>query len=89
MNEKEYIIPIAYEVYSTVIVSGVNSLSEARSLVEKHLNEIPLPREPVYIDGSYKIDADTDEDLEIAQSYQTKGVLMTKLNDNEIDYVRL
>lgn len=87
----KYIIPITYAVCSTVVVEGANSLTEARDIVEKHLDEIPLPAEENcnYVDDSYRIDADTDEDLETAQNYNTRGVLLTKYDDGNISYLRL
>lgn len=86
MSEKEFIIPISYEVYSTVIVKGAKSLEEARNLVDENLDMIPLPRNPEYIDGSYKIDADSEEDLANAQDYKTRGVLMNVEDKDNIKY---
>lgn len=73
---KDFIIPVTWEVYSNVVVRGAKDLAEARKLVEDNLDDIPLAAEPEYIDGSYRIDADTDEDLEDAQGNTALGVIM-------------
>ena len=85
VENKKYIIPVEWTVYSTVVVKGAETLEEARQLVEANIADIPLSRNPNYVDESYKISADCDEDLEAAQGWQTRGVLMTKDND-KIDY---
>lgn len=73
---KEFIIPVSWEVYSNIIVTGVETLEEARAAVEADLDMIPLGVNNEYVDGSYRIDAETEEDLEQAQDNIVKGVLM-------------
>ena len=68
----EYIIPVEWSVYSTVIVEADN-LEEAVKLAKAKLDEIPLCRDAEYIDGTYAINGDTDEDLIVAQAYKPIG----------------
>lgn len=81
----EYVVPVSWEVSSTVIVTGVANLEEAIAAVREHSDDIPLATAPEYIDDSYKIDGDTDEDFTNAQSYTTRGVSMD-INGNKIKY---
>ena len=70
----EYIIPVSWEVYSTVVITGVNNLEEALKVAEDYLDEIPLADNAEYVDGSYTIDDAGDEDwLIYAQDYHTRG----------------
>lgn len=82
MDKKQFIIPVEYSMYSTVIVEGAADLKEAMKIVEDNLDEIPLPSSSnaEYIDGSYKVSVDCDEDLQNAQSYATRGVLLDATN---------
>lgn len=86
---KRFIIPVEWTVYSTVVVEGVNSLQEAKKLVEENMADIPLSRNPEYVDDSYHIAAEDDNELEIAQNYHTRGVLMSKDDSGLIDYTIL
>lgn len=84
----EYIIPVEWSVYSTVVVKGAKSLAHAKKIVEDNLDDIPLPTECEYIDDSYHIQADTDEDLEMAQDYRTRGVLLD-ITGGKVTFERL
>lgn len=75
-GQEEFIIPVRWSVYSTVVVKGAKSLEDAKRLVEKNMADIPLSRNPEYIDDSYGIDIEDDEDLEMAQDWSARGVLM-------------
>lgn len=86
--DKEFIIPVEWSVYSTVVVKGASSLKEARMIVENNLNDIPLPNNAEYVEESYHIQADSDEDLEIAQDYHTRGVLLD-FTGSSISFERL
>lgn len=86
---KRFIIPVEWTVYSTVVVEGVDSLQEAKNLVEDNMCDIPLSRNPDYVDDSYRIAAEDDDELEIAQDYHTCGVLMSKDDNGLIDYTVL
>ena len=73
-KDGEYIIPVAWEMYSTVKVTGVKNLKEALAVVEKYLDDIPLDNGE-YIDGSYRITNNEDDEAIIdAQSYTHFGV---------------
>ena len=86
-KEKEFIIPVEWSMYSTVVVRGVETLEEALAVVEEHINDIPLPssENAEYIDDSYKITEDCN--LEDAQAYHTRGVLLER--DNGLKITRL
>lgn len=86
---KRFIIPVEWTVYSTVVVEGADSLQEAKKLVEKNMADIPLARNPEYVEDSYRIAAEDDDELEIAQDYHTCGVLMSKDDNSLIDYTVL
>ena len=68
----EYIIPVSWEVYSTIKVKGAKSLEEAVEYAKEHIDDIPLG-EGEYIDGSYKIDIETDDEAINAQEYADIG----------------
>ena len=70
--EGRYIIPVTFEMYSTVKVTGVKNLKEAVELVKKNSDYIPLG-EGDYIDGSYKVSIDNDYDAIVAQDYSHIG----------------
>ena len=53
--KKDFIIPVSWEVYSTITVSA-NSMEEAIEFAEKNIDYIPLCSDNEYIDGSYLID---------------------------------
>lgn len=73
-KDGEYIIPVAWEMYSTVRVTGVKNLKEALAVVEKYLDDLPIDNGE-YVDGSYRITNNDDDDTIIgAQSYAHIGV---------------
>ena len=63
-----YRIPVTYEMYSTIDVTGVKNLREAVELSRKHKDEIPLGQGE-YIDGSYKININNAYEAIAAQDY--------------------
>lgn len=68
-----YIIPVSWAVYSTITVEA-DSLGDAVDIAKEKMDDIPLCTDGVeYVDGSYSIDIETDEDAENAQSYMTLG----------------
>ena len=89
-EEKEYIIPVSYTMFSTVIVKNAKNIQEALELAQKHIDDIPLPRteNAEYIDCSYRLETETDEDLETAQSYALKGVSMDVSDPNNPKFDR-
>lgn len=67
-----YIIPVKWEVYSTVKIYGCNNLEEAIKVAEKYQDDFPAD-DGEYIDGSYMIDIQCDEDAINAQNYHHSG----------------
>lgn len=63
-----YIIPVSWEVYSTIRVYGAKNLEEAVEYAREHSDEIPLG-DAEYIDGSYKIGIEDDDEAIQAQDY--------------------
>ena len=53
--KKDFIIPVTWEVYSTITVSA-NSMEEAIEFAQKNIDYIPLCVDNEYVDGSYLID---------------------------------
>ena len=68
----EFLIPVEWSVYSTIKVKADN-LGEAVRIAQEKLDDIPLCRENEYIDGSYKLNGESDEDFINAQQYRTVG----------------
>lgn len=67
-----YIIPVSWEVYSTIRVYGAKNLEEAVEYAKEHSDEIPLG-DAEYIDGSYKIEIENDDEAIHAQDYVEFG----------------
>lgn len=60
-----YLLPVVWEVYSTIRVKADN-LADALRKARENIDVIPLSSESEYIDGSYRIQ---DDDLIMAQNY--------------------
>lgn len=60
-ENKEFIIPVEWSVYSTVKVTGVSSIEEAINLIEEHSDDLPLCQDPEYIDGTYQVNREGAE----------------------------
>ena len=71
-DDGTYLIPVQWSVYSTVRIHAAN-LAEAVSIARNKLDELPLSTENEYIDDSYHISGETDEDFINAQCYSTVG----------------
>lgn len=56
---KRFVIPVSWEVYSTVAVSA-ETYEEAIRILEDNLDEVPLG-EGEYIDDSYRVDYECSE----------------------------
>ena len=56
--KKSFNIAVEYAVYGTISVEAEN-LEEAIKFAEDNIDELPLPYESEYIDGSYKIDKES------------------------------
>lgn len=57
---KSFIVPVSWEVYSTVEVVA-STYVEAVKIAEEKIDDIPLGNSE-YIDGSYKIEYNYEED---------------------------
>lgn len=68
-EDGKYIIPVSWEVYATVTITGVANLEEAYQVAQDYIDDLPLATEPDYIDGSFKIDIQNDQELLDAQNY--------------------
>ena len=64
-----YIIPVKWEVYSTIRVYGAKNLEEAIEYARENSDDIPLG-DSEYIEGSYNINIKNDDEAIIAQDYQ-------------------
>lgn len=71
-DDGTYLIPVQWSVYSTVRVHAAN-LAEAVNIARSKLDELPLSTENEYIDGSYYISGEIDEDFINAQHYKPVG----------------
>lgn len=67
-DDGSYIIPVSWVYTGTFRVKAAN-LGEAVDAVNRHLDDLPLPSEPVYLDDSFKIDIDGDDSAMTAQDY--------------------
>jgi len=57
--KKEYSIPVTYEKYGLVKVMA-NSLEEALRYFDENIEEMPLPNDEKFVDGSYERSIDMD-----------------------------
>lgn len=64
-----YVIPVTWESYGTVQISGVKNLKEAYEVAKKYIDDLPLPDDGEYIDDSFKINIDEESELLDAQIY--------------------
>lgn len=71
-EDEEYIIPVTWEVYSTIKVKGAKNLQDAIEYAQTHIDDIPLGYGE-YIDGSYKIEIHNDDEAIDAQDYADIG----------------
>lgn len=72
----EYIIPVHWSVCSTIVVKGAKNLQDAVKLARKYSDDTPLPDQAEYIDGSFAVNLDSDEDAEIYQDYPIRGTML-------------
>lgn len=68
-NDGTYLIPVTWSVYSTVRVKGAN-LRDALNRFKQKMDECPLPTEAEYVDGSFEMSVDNEEELLDTQKYQ-------------------
>ena len=83
----EYLIPVEWSVYSTIKVKGkdIHNLKDALDAAEKAIDELPISAENEYIDGSYKLSVDCDEDAINAQMYRTVSGIVVDVSDDKIE----
>lgn len=70
-----FIIPVSWEVYSTVTVEAA-TLEEAKTKFDEQIDDIPLCVETEYIEGSYRCTAETLDELEMAQEFREIGSVL-------------
>lgn len=78
-DSDEFIIPVKWQVISTVTVKNVKNAAEALRLVIDNIEEIPISPNPDYKEESYEIDIDCEDDLRNAQDYRAGDVIITKI----------
>lgn len=54
-EDGEYIIPVTWECYGTVQITGVKNLREAVEVAKRYREDLPLPTNGEYIDASFKL----------------------------------
>ncbi len=59
---KEWIIPVSWEMCALVKVKA-KTLEEAIKYVDDEANDIPLPEDGGYVDGSWKVSMDSEEEI--------------------------
>ena len=69
--KKSFDVVLEYAMYGTISVEAEN-LEEAIKFAENNIDELPLPYEPEYIDGSYKIDKESTILFNEYSNYQEK-----------------
>lgn len=67
-----FIIPVSWEVYSTVTVEAA-SLEDAKRKFDEQIDDIPLCVETEYVEGSYRCTAETLDELKMAQEFREIG----------------
>ena len=83
MDKQEFVIGVSWEVQSTITIKA-NSREEALKYAEEHLDDIPLPTENDYIDGSFKVEMDPD----LVNTYGKCGSVELEVPDKEEDMNR-
>lgn len=59
---KKFKVPVTWEVYATIEVEA-ETLEEAMKIAEDEDGEIPLPTQTEYVDGSWRVNVDSPEEL--------------------------
>ena len=85
-KDGEYIVPVEWTVCSTVTVRGAKNLEDAIDRVRKNISDIPLSRNPDYIDESYTVSDHDNDGLIDAQNVIGRGVVMTLNGDRSAEY---
>ncbi len=66
---KNFYIPVTWSVWDKVKVTA-ESIEDALQYVRNHIDEIPLPTEPEYIDGSFRIEDGCDGNADMKETLQ-------------------
>lgn len=66
---KTFKIPVTWEVYGEVEIEAEN-IEKALEKFNKNIDDIPLPCDSEYVDGSFKLSHEDDEFLECWEMYQ-------------------
>ncbi len=83
-----YIIPVTWSVASTVRVKADN-LEEAVKLAKEHIADLPTIDNNMYIDGSYRVEIESDEEAIVAQEYHEFSGLVFDWKDKEDETVKI
>lgn len=59
---KKFKVPVTWEVYATIEVEA-ETLEEAMKIAKDEDGEIPLPTQTEYVDGSWRVNVDSPEEL--------------------------
>ena len=62
-----YVIPVTWENYGTVQITGVKNLQEALDVAKNYIEELPFPWDGEYLGDSFKLDYENEDDLIDAQ----------------------
>ena len=81
-EDEEYIIPVSWEVYSTIKVKGAKNLKDAIEYAKEHIDDIPLGAGE-YVDGSYKLTHQDDGEAIDAQDYRDFGGVVVDVKNNK------
>lgn len=87
-NVNEYVIPISWSVCSSVVVKGAKNLHDAVELARKYIDDIPLPQNNDYIDGSFTVDVENEDEAKAYQDYPMRGVML-EVSSKEPKYYTL
>ena len=75
MEEKEYIVPVTWEMCGFIKVKA-NSPYEAFMKVKNDEENYPLPEEKTYVDASFTPSFDTEEMIEeYTKMYHEEGII--------------
>jgi len=66
--KKKFKIPVTYELYGYVIVEA-RTLKEAIKYAVDNIDDLPLPDNPEYVDGSFVV----EEDFDVVKCINKKG----------------
>ena len=68
-NDGLYVIPVSWEVYANITIDGAKNLEDAYRIAQEYIDDLPLATDPAYIEGSYRLEVQNDDELLDAQDY--------------------